>query len=89
MLNISNNNVLILKAIPPLHHECFKGHIEIVEYFIEYCFEIDPKDKCECTPLHFASYYGKTDVIKYSLSKGSNKNAKDTDGKTPLELFPH
>ena len=72
-----------------MHSSSFRGHIEIVEYLIECCVKIDPKVKCECTPLHFASYCGKTDVIKYSLSKGSNKNAKDTDGKTPLELFPH
>ena len=42
------------------------------------------KDKDEKTPLHMASIYGKTNVIKFFLiSKGANKN---TNGKTPYDF---
>ena len=34
------------------------------------------------TPLHFASFWGGTDVVRYLVSKGANKNAKRYDGET-------
>lgn len=36
------------------------------------------------TPLHWASDFGKTEVIAYLLSKGAKVNAKDNYGITPL-----
>ena len=40
----------------------------------------------EETPLHIASYYGQTEVVKYLVSKGANKNAKDHNGQTPYDI---
>ena len=38
------------------------------------------------TPLQLASGYGKTNIVKYLVSKGANKNVKDFDGKTPFDV---
>lgn len=37
------------------------------------------------TPLNLASYEGKTDIVKYLLSKGADVKAKDKEGSTPLQ----
>lgn len=38
------------------------------------------------TPLHFASAYGKFDVVKFFLDSNINIRAKDRYGDTPLHL---
>jgi len=35
-------------------------------------------------PLHFASYHGQADIVKYLISKGVDVNARDSFGNTPL-----
>ena len=47
----------------PLHIACSAGNLEV-------------KTNAEWTPLHLASCHGKTEIVKYLLSKGANRNAK-------------
>ena len=47
---------------------------------------VNEKDKNGYTPLHFAVQSGKLDIVKYLLQNGANKKAKDSKGKTPLDL---
>ena len=47
---------------------------------------IEVKDNNYLTPLHIASSLGYTDVIKYLVSKGANKNAKHKEGETPYDV---
>lgn len=35
-------------------------------------------------PLHYATDFGQTDVVKYLISKGADINAPDKHGLTPL-----
>ena len=44
------------------------------------------EQKIEKTPLHYASEWCETDVVKYLVSKGANKNAKVKDDRTPYDL---
>ncbi|HQO09253.1 MAG TPA: ankyrin repeat domain-containing protein [Clostridiales bacterium] len=37
------------------------------------------------TPLNLASYEGKTDIVKYLLSKGADIDTKDKEGSNPLQ----
>ena len=47
---------------------------------------IEAKRTDGCTPLHVASFWSKTDIVKHLVSKGANKNAKDKNGETPYDL---
>jgi len=48
-----------------------KGHRDIVKYFIEEK-GLDPevKGRYMRTPLHWAAYSGRMDVVEYLVSKG-------------------
>ena len=60
--------------------------ILVVQHLIEEGANIEAQDKNQRTPLHFASYYGKTDVVKYLVSKGANINVKGKNWKTPYDV---
>ena len=47
-------------------------------------FEVTDKD--QKTPLHIASLNGKTDVVKYLVFKGANKNAKSNGDEAPFSV---
>ena len=38
------------------------------------------------TPLHSAAWYGHTAIAEMLLEKGADVNARDVNGKTPLQL---
>lgn len=38
------------------------------------------------TPLHTASFFGRSDIVRLLISKGANANAMDKSGETPLHL---
>ena len=52
--------------------------LPIVQYLIEKGTNVEEIIQNQRAPLHYASYWDKTDII----SKGANKNTKDKDGKT-------
>jgi ankyrin repeat protein len=62
------------------------GRLEIVQILIEqYGFDVNEKTQdTESTPLHFASWEGYADIIKYLIEKGAEVNAKNRMGQTPL-----
>jgi ankyrin repeat protein len=36
------------------------------------------------TPLHWAAYYGRTDIVQALITAGADKDARDNSGHTPL-----
>ena len=65
------------------------GSLPIVQCLIQNGANIEAKDDEQRTPLHIASYYGATDVVRYLLSKGANKKAKCNGlffHKTPYDI---
>lgn len=51
-------------------------------------FENYPIDCCDSynnTPLHEASMWGREELVKFLLSKGADRGAKDQNGRTPLD----
>ena len=79
--------------LPIVEYLLSKGaNIEVKEKLLgrtplHYAVDIEAKDISNLTPLHFATYYfSKTDIVKYLVSKGANKNAKDRHDKTPYDL---
>ena len=70
-----------------IHSASIGGLLPIIQYLIEeQNVDIDIKGYHEQTPLHYASYWNKTDIVKYLVSKGANKNAKAKNGRTPYDM---
>ena len=67
-----------------------KHFMEIGEYnhlpIFSHGVNIEAEDYWERTPLHIASFNNNTDIVKYLVSIGANKNAIDKEGKTPYDL---
>jgi ankyrin repeat protein len=47
---------------------------------------VNEKDKNSATPLHLASYNQKLKIVRVLLDHGANADAKNDQGKTPLQL---
>jgi hypothetical protein len=45
---------------------------------------VNAKDGGGWTPLHFAAWFGHTEVAELLIAKGADVNAKDHTGRTPL-----
>jgi hypothetical protein len=43
------------------------------------------KDKRGFTPLHYAARGGRNEIAELLISKGADVNAKNDEGKTPLD----
>eukprot|EP00088_Acartia_fossae_P001737 TRINITY_DN10690_c0_g1_i3.p1 TRINITY_DN10690_c0_g1~~TRINITY_DN10690_c0_g1_i3.p1 ORF type:complete len:133 (-),score=24.51 TRINITY_DN10690_c0_g1_i3:258-611(-) len=60
------------------------GDIEQVKELIEkQCVDVNTPIEGRL-PLHYASDYGQTEVVSYLLTKGSNVDAVDKHGITPI-----
>ena len=74
----------------PLHIAAYKGHIDIVQFFVNRLEEVNPPTTdsrgSNWTPLHVASANDKLSVVKYLTEKVSNPSVKDKLGKTPYDL---
>ena len=71
-----------------IHTACLAGQIKIAKYLFEGCHcDITCEDKDGNTPLHLAVSASKnTELMKYLVSEGCNRNAKRHHGVTPLHL---
>ena len=78
------------KGLTALHWAAERGHKKIVEFLIANDADVNALvDREKVTPLH---YVGSKEVAKMLIDAGSNVNAKDNEGKTPLyfaELTRH
>ena len=64
-----------------------RGNIEIVKWHL--AAGVDVKDGIGITPLHDACSEGHKEIVELLISKGAVLNAKDQDGKTPLDKAEH
>ena len=69
-----------------LHYACKYGHLDVVCWIVEKfgsrCLELT--DIEGWAPLHFASFKGHAEIVKYFLQKDVNVNLKNKDGWTAL-----
>jgi uncharacterized protein len=71
-------------GIPVLYYPVIRGFQEIAELLLEN--GADPNaGEGSTTPLHGAVLFGKPNMAKWLLFHGASPQAKDYDGKTPLD----
>jgi ankyrin repeat protein len=68
-----------------LHTAAGKGHIEVVEFFLENGVEIDLRDDRGQTALHRSVRTSQPEMVKYLLARGADRNIKDNDGRTAYD----
>jgi len=74
----------------PLHKAAFSGKIDVLEFLISIGADVNIADNNNATPLHYAAQSFMGDSIKAIsclIEAGrANLDAKNKDGKTPLDL---
>ena len=60
-----------------------KGHLGVAQLLATYGAEINHPG---WTPLHYAAFEGRAEVVKFLLEKGADKNALAPNGYSPLML---
>ncbi|GHM58178.1 MAG: hypothetical protein sL5_06130 [Candidatus Mesenet longicola] len=68
----------------PLHYASLKGHLKVVEYFIENGADSKAKDLFGGTPVHVASWNGHLEVVKYFIENRADLETKDSSDRTLL-----
>ena len=69
-----------------LHKACKKGDIEAVKQHLASGADVNAKDGLYgTTPLHHAAYEDHKEVAELLIDKGSDVNAGDKRGRTPLD----
>ena len=72
----------------PLMNAIIHGHFPTVEYLIEKCAaDINLSNTQNYSPLHYATLFGKNQIVEYLLSKGANRHVKNTSGQTPSDFI--
>lgn len=72
----------------PLHYASSGGHTDCVQFLLSNGAKVDALNNNKDTPLHRAAWRNNVDVVKALLAAGADKlkDAKNGEGKTPLEL---
>lgn len=77
--------MLALAGAAPIHDAATGGDLETVRALLKGNAELlNIKDNTGKTPLHCATYSGKTDVAKYLIENGAALNTRTNSGSTPL-----
>ena len=63
-----------------------RGHIDILLYLINHGADVNKKNGCKQTALHYASERGGLKVVETLLGKGADIDVEDDDHCTPLIL---
>ena len=86
--NGANVNGLDFFGWTPLHHACWRGHLDVVRCLLTTGHAIlEVTDDDGMTPLHYACREGHVDVIRYLLTyHNANAEACTNNGYTPLHL---
>jgi Ankyrin repeats (3 copies) len=66
----------------------FERGVLSMEYFFQeiYDFDVDYRDKFQCTPLHFAILNMQVKCVECLLALKADPNAKNSDSQTPLHI---
>ena len=70
-------------------YECQEDGVRVAELLLEHGAEVDTRDKDHWTPLHFASQYGKPEILRLLLDHGAEVNAETDNREKPLHLVSY
>lgn len=73
----------------PLHVAAGRGLLPIVKHMIEVKgMDVNSvaSERMNWTPLHYAAYYNKPEVVSYLLSRKARKDLKNMSGRTPMDI---
>ena len=78
---------LHIAAISPTNPETIKQFKVVIELLLTGGADIDLRagNQEEATPLGWATYFGKLDMVEFLVDKGANLNKPDKNGYTPLD----
>jgi len=68
----------------PLTFAAKKGDLKVVTFLLDTDIDVDQKNGCDETALHYAALLPNTDVINLLLTNGAYVHLKDSRGLTPL-----
>lgn len=69
----TDKNLVNLKdsrGATPLHHSCYRGHLDCVYLLLDFGAVIDAPDAENCTPLHNAAFTGNDTVTLLLIQRG-------------------
>ena len=76
-----------MKQYTPLHSAILGGNLNVCKLLIEkHKVDVNASDVNGMTPLHLAFKKGDLEICKFLSKYSQNKNTKDDDGRTPLDL---
>ena len=74
----------------PVHQAAANGSVKFLELIFMSTYDMNSRDSCERTPLHWACLSGKAEIVQWfiecSKEYGINLNARDEYGLTVLHL---
>lgn len=77
-------NCVDAEGLTPLHHACYAGSIDMVEFLVSEGADITAQDLKGNSPLHVAARHGFTDIISMLREAGGDMHAPNREGVTPL-----
>lgn len=72
------------EGLTPLHHACYAGSTELVEFLLAEGADKTAQDAKGNSPLHIAARYGFRDIIAILRDAGGDMHASNYEGVTPL-----
>ena len=63
-----------------------RGTVSEIERFIRNGVSVNVKDRYDWTPLHAAAQTNSAEVLRYLISQGADVHARDSMGRTPLDM---
>jgi ankyrin repeat protein len=71
----------------PISRACEGKHLEVFRALVEAGGDVNKLDSGGRTALHYASYHGLTEGVRYlCVERGADLNKRTSDGRTPLFL---
>ncbi len=71
----------------PLHHAVLEDKVDIAAWLLAQGADTQSIDTLHgATPLGWAAFYARTDIVKLLLEAGANKMHRNTYGETPLQV---